>query len=86
MIRNFLQECDYNNGYKKAISDIKNWFDMHSSSLKYYKCYNEKSIYAILSAMEQNSDIMQQYADFTEFIIYKDKKNIKIELGEQNEI
>ena len=85
MIRNFLKECDYDNGYRKAISDIKNWFDIHSNSLKYNKCYNEKSISAILSAMEQNSEVMLKYADFAEFIIYKDKKNVKVELGGNNE-
>ena len=85
MIRNFFQECDYENGYLKAISDIKNWFWKHSSSLKYYKGYNEKSITAILSAMEKNSDTMMRFAEDTEFIIYKDNKNIRVELGENAE-
>ena len=56
MIRNFFQTCDYENGYLKAISDIKNWISNHSQSLKYNKCVNLKDIISLLNFFEQNRE------------------------------
>ena len=72
---NFLAECDYAHGYQQALTDIKNWFNQHSESIKYYKMFNHEGVLAILSAMEMNAETMQKYGEDTEFRFeIKDKK------------
>lgn len=72
MIRNFLQACDYNNGYKKALIDVINWFDKHSDAMRYNHFYNRKGIHFILSALLEYSDVFQDFGDCTELTIHKE--------------
>lgn len=74
MIRNFLETCDYEHGYKKAITDIKNWFDRHSESIRYFRMFNKKGIHQILSEIEKNSDTFIEKGEFTEIIIPNEKR------------
>lgn len=82
----FIQYCNYKNGYNKALSDVFNWFEKHSESLKFHKMYNNKSILALLKCMSNNSESMLELGEDCDFIIKKDGKSIIVTLGELNEI
>ncbi len=75
MIRNFLESCDYENGYIKALLDAKNWFEQHSDSLRFARMYNAKGIPQILDCMMKNhTKMMDLGEDFEIFIKREDKK------------
>ena len=74
MIKNFLQELDYENGYKKAVIDITNYIDKHSVSLKFNKMFNHKGLHALLVGIMGNIDTFMNEAEDTEFIVTKDKR------------
>ena len=74
MIKNFLQELDYENGYKKAVIDITNYIDKHSASLKFNKMFNHKGLHALLAGIIDNIDTFMNEAEDTEFIVTKDKR------------
>jgi len=76
MIKNFLESCDYENGYKKAVSDIRNYFQSHSESLKFHRMFSCKGIMKLLAAMEKNSDAMMQSGEDVSFKITKENKII----------
>lgn len=56
MIRNFLQSCDYEHGYKKAMVDLRNWFYHHSECLKMYHMYNSKGMDSLLKWFSENAE------------------------------
>lgn len=86
MITDYLSSIEYDRGYTKALYDMKEWFRMHSQTLKYNKLYNAKGINALISAMIENSDTFKKFADLTEFKVKRDiKNNPFIEIGE-NEV
>ena len=65
MIRNFLREADYENGYTQALLDVKNWFERHSNSLRYYRLCNTRCIPLILNCMMKNhTRMMDRGEDF----------------------
>ena len=69
---NFQEETLVSKGYFHAMLDINNWFEQHSDTLKFDKMYNKKGIHSILQAMLNNTDIMQKYGEFTEFVKKED--------------
>lgn len=77
MIRNFLESCDYEYGYTKAVSDIKNYLESHSETLKWHKMNNLKGICEILSLFEKEHDTLLKYGPDIEVIVnYEGKKRI----------
>ena len=69
----------YNQGYSRALLDVKNWIEKHSISLKQNKMFNEKGIIALLKAMGDNEETFEKYGDETEFTVTSDKRVV---LGE----
>lgn len=72
---NFLKECDYRSGYMNAISDVKEWFERHSESVRYYRMYNKKGIEKILSVMMDNSEKIMELGEFYDLTIPKEEGN-----------
>ena len=77
---NMFASCDYAHGYRKAISDVKDWFSQHSTAIKYEHLYNEKGIDALLSCMEREHEYMQQIGANLELYIRKNGKKIEVEV------
>lgn len=48
-VRNMLES--YNGGYTKALLDVLRWFEDHDDYLKWYRCYNSKSVLSILRSL-----------------------------------
>ena len=67
MIKNFYEESLIRSGYFKALCDVKNYFERHSIVLKREKMYNQKGINALLQAMLDNLEVMQEQGEFVEF-------------------
>ena len=74
MIRNFLQSCDYENGYTKALIDVLNWFERHSDCLRYTKMYNKIGVEAMLRGMLNNREMFMDFGEMTEFKVIRDEK------------
>lgn len=72
---NFFAECDYRHGYKKALLDIKEWFERHSESIKFYHKYNKKGIESILAELNRNSDKLREEGGDLDIIIKKEEKD-----------
>ena len=84
MIRNFFQSCDYENGYSKAIQDVKNFFNQHSASLKYNKMFNSKDIISLLSFLEKERDAFMKYGEDLEVSFKREGKKITFFLPEKS--
>lgn len=78
-----MYEIKYRQGYERALSDVKNWFERHTITMKNNKLNNEKGIRMIVNAFVENADTFRDYGENTEFILTEDKK--KIILGKQIE-
>lgn len=76
MIRNFLESCDYEQGYSKALIDVRNFFEKHSASMKYNKLYNQKSIEALLLALQQNRNDFMELGEDLELSFKKEGSKI----------
>ena len=76
MIRNFLKECDFENGYKQAVLDILNYIDKHSEVHKRNKLFSYNGIRLLLRAIQDNHDVFFRDKDETEFVYTNDKKII----------
>ena len=76
MIRNFLKECDFENGYKQAVLDILNYIDKHSEVLKRNKLFSYNGIRLLLRAIHDNHDVFFRDKEETEFVYTNDKKII----------
>ena len=76
MIRNFLKECDFENGYKQAVLDILNYIDKHSEVLKRNKLFSYNGIRLLLRAIQDNHDVFFRDKEETEFVYTNDKKII----------
>ena len=74
MIQNFLQACDYENGYTKALLDVRNWFERNSDFLRLAKMYNKKGINVLLKGMLDNRTTFMDMGEMTVFRITKDDK------------
>ena len=76
MIRNFLESCDYEQGYSKALTDVRNFFEKHSAAMKYHKLYNQKSIEALLLALQQNREMFMEFGEDLELSFKKEGNTI----------
>ena len=72
MLYKFLNSCDYENGYKQALLDIKNWFYRHSISLTQARMYNRKKIEMLLSYFSSHSELFQREGEDMEIYIAKE--------------
>lgn len=77
---NMFASCDYAHGYRKAISDVKDWFSQHAEAIKYARLYNEKGFDALLSCMEREHEYMQQIGANLELYVRKNGKKIEAEV------
>lgn len=86
MIQNFLRASDYESGYAKALLDVKNWFERHSTALKFFRMYNQKNIEMLLLEISKNADTFQKFGDDTEiFFEYEKKKMTKVYIKKEAE-
>ena len=78
MIRNFLQERDYANGYQKALQDVRDFFERRSDAMKILHLYNKDGLNLILKGMVENAEEMQELGSDIEFEISDEKVGNKI--------
>ena len=78
MIRNFLQERDYANGYQKALLDVRDFFERRSDAMKVLHLYNKDGLNLILKGMVENAEEMQELGSDIEFEISDEKVGNKI--------
>lgn len=78
MIKNFLQSCDYENGYRKALEDVKAWFSSHSVALGHYRMYNRKGVEKILSELSAKWESFIEEGEDMEIIVRKEIKEKKL--------
>lgn len=74
MISSFLQQSNRRNGYIAALTDVYNWVDRHSESLKQNKLFNKKGMLNLLSAFIRDSDTFMNYGDEAELRITPERK------------
>lgn len=75
MRRNFLLERDYENGYRQALIDVRNYIDGHSVGLKALRLSNCKGICSLLQAIHDNADVFMEHKEDVCFCV-KDGKNV----------
>ena len=80
MIRNFFESCDYEHGYSKALSDVKNFIISHSNLMKYERMFNAKDIMALLSFLEQNRDEFMKWGEHLELRYKREGKKLSFSL------
>ena len=86
MIRSFIRETVYRQGYDRALLDVKEWFERHSAALKGLRMYNQKNIGMLLSEISKNADTFQKFGDDTEiFFEYEKKKITKVFIKKETE-
>ena len=78
MIRNFLQERYYANGYQKALQDVRDFFERRSVAMKVLHLYNKDGLNLILKGMVENAEEMQELGSDIEFEISDEKVGNKI--------
>jgi hypothetical protein len=77
MIRSFIRETVYRQGYDRALLDVKEWFDRHSMSLKMERLYSKQGIDLLLNALIENSERFSVEGDEMELYYNKNEKNMK---------
>lgn len=69
MIKDFIYESIYRDGYFKALLDVKNWFEQHSNSMRYFRMYNAKGLTKILNAMIKDIEQFMEQGEDLEIVI-----------------
>ena len=77
MIRSFIRETVYRQGYDRALLDVKEWFDRHSMSLKMERLYSKQGIDLLLNALIENSERFSVEGDEMELYYNKNEKKMK---------
>lgn len=77
MIRSFIRETVYRQGYDRALLDVKEWFDRHSMSLKRERLYSKQGIDLLLNALIENSERFSVEGDEMELYYNKNEKKMK---------
>ena len=67
---------DYNQGYFKALVDVKNYFDSHSDMLKHLRMYNSKKIPLLLDAFIRYHEKMIIVGDQIDLKLTADGKKV----------
>ena len=68
----------YEQGYHKALIDVCDWFDQHSTSLSQSRAYTKKRIPIILKAMRDGHEILRTWSEYAEMTVDKDWKGAKL--------
>ena len=58
------------------MTDVKNWFDHHSTALKVLHMYNQKNIEMLLNTISRNARIFMKYGEDTEMYFNYEKNKI----------
>lgn len=77
MIRSFIRETVYRQGYDRALLDVKEWFDRHSMSLKRERLYSKQGIDLLLNALIENSERFSVEGDEMELYYNKNEKKME---------
>lgn len=77
MIRSFIRETVYRQGYDRALLDVKEWFDRHSMSLKRERLYSKQGIDLLLNALIENSERFSVEGDEMELYYNKNEKKMR---------
>lgn len=77
MIRSFIRETVYRQGYDRALLDVKEWFDRHSMLLKRERLYSKQGIDLLLNALIENSERFSVEGDEMELYYNKNEKKMK---------
>jgi len=77
MIRSFIRETVYRQGYDRALLDVKEWFDRHSMLLKMERLYSKQGIDLLLNALIENSERFSVEGDEMELYYNKNEKKMK---------
>lgn len=67
---------DYEQGYFKALVDVKNYFDSHSDTLKHLRMYNSKKIPLLLDAFIRYHEKMIKVGDAIDLKLTADRKKV----------
>lgn len=67
---------DYNQGYFKALVDVKNYFDSHSDVLKHLRMYSSKKIPLLLDAFIRYHEKMIIVGDQIDLKLTADGKKV----------
>ena len=78
MIENFMKSVDYENGYKKALSDVKNYIQKHSDTMKLNKLTNCKGFIKLLSAMAKYWNEMLTHGENASFVLTNEKEILPV--------
>ena len=62
----------YNNGYRKALSDVSQWFRSHGDVLKTLKLYKRGEVEGLLDLFVREADTFRKYGDCTDVYRLKD--------------
>lgn len=55
---NFTTGSNYRDGYIQAVNDVRNWFERHSESMRFWRMYNKNGVMKVLASMCKNVDGM----------------------------
>lgn len=77
MIRSFIRETVYRQGYDRALLDVKEWFDRHSMLLKNERLYSKQGIGLLLNAFIENSERFSVEGDEMELYYNKNEKKME---------
>lgn len=77
MIRSFIRETVYRQGYDRAPLDVKEWFDRHWMSLKRERLYSKQGIDLLLNALIENSERFSVEGDEMELYYNKNEKKMR---------
>lgn len=71
------REVVYRQGYDRALSDVRNWFDNHTMSLKRDKMYSQNGIRMVLNALADNSERLSEDGRDLELFYNKNEKKLR---------
>lgn len=65
MMQGFLFSSAYEDGYSQAISDVREFLNRHSVSMRWNRMYNARNIHALLSFLESHRlDLLMRGPDW----------------------
>lgn len=65
VVQDFLRSSAYENGYSQAISDVREFLNRHSISMRWNRMYNARDINALLSFLESHGpDLLMRGPDW----------------------
>lgn len=78
MLVDWNKEVVYSMGYDRALSDVRDWFDNHTMSLKRDKMYSQNGIRMVLNALADNSERLSEDGRDLELFYNKNEKKLRV--------